>query len=61
MTNFYAIDTETSGFDSNEPIQIAVALFENGSILKTYNEYYMPTATISFDAWKTHGLSEQRL
>ena len=28
--NFYAIDTETSGFDTNEPIQIAAVLFVDG-------------------------------
>ena len=31
LTNFYALDTETSGFDFNYPVQIAVIRFENGA------------------------------
>ena len=31
MTNFYALDTETTGFDFNYPVQIAVIRFENGA------------------------------
>ena len=37
MRNFYALDTETSGFDHNEPIQIGVVLFEDGKPKKHYN------------------------
>ena len=29
-TNFYALDTETTGFSHNEPIQVAAVLFEKG-------------------------------
>ena len=45
-TNFYALDTETTGFRENEPIQIAVALFQNGVAVKSYNQYFLPKAKI---------------
>ena len=37
MTNFYAIDTETTGFHHNEPLQVGVVLFEDGKPKKHYN------------------------
>ena len=33
-TFFYALDTETTGFSSNEPIQIAAVLFKKGKAVK---------------------------
>ena len=36
-TNFYALDTETTGFDHNELIQVAVVLFINGEPVKKHN------------------------
>ena len=56
MTNFYALDTETTGFNSNEPIQIAAVIFENGKLVKCYNKYFNAEAPITHDAFKTHGL-----
>ena len=37
MKNFYAIDTETTGFDHNHPLQIAAVLFIDGKPKATYN------------------------
>lgn len=45
-TNFYALDTETTGFEKNHPIQVGVLLFEDGHVTRTYNEYFIPTVTI---------------
>ena len=36
-TNFYALDTETSGFENHEPLQVGVVLFEDGKPKKQYN------------------------
>ena len=36
-TNFYALDTETSGFKNHEPLQVGVVLFEDGTPKKQYN------------------------
>ena len=40
--NFYVLDCETSGFNHNEPIQIAVLVFENGRETARYNKYVLP-------------------
>ena len=33
-TNFYALDTETTGFTHNELIQVGVVLFKKGKAVK---------------------------
>lgn len=42
MTNFYAIDVETTGFKHNEPIQIAAVRYEDGEPADFYNTYFIP-------------------
>ena len=37
MVSFYALDTETSGFDHHEPLQIGAVLFKEGKPAKQYN------------------------
>lgn len=39
-TNFYALDTETTGFEFNQPVQIAAVRFENGKPKQWYNRYF---------------------
>jgi DNA polymerase III epsilon subunit-like protein len=36
-TNFYALDTETTGLTHNEPIQVGAVLFEKGLAVKKFN------------------------
>ena len=61
MTNFYALDSETTGFETNEPIQIAVILFRNGVEVDKFNEYYVPRSSITDDAFGSHGLTKTKL
>ena len=61
MTNFYAFDAETTGFETNEPVQIAVVLFQNGEVVDKFNEYYVPRSTITKEAFDTHGLTTTKL
>ena len=61
MTSFYAIDTETSGFDFNQPVQIAAVLFVDGKPKATNNQYLMTTKEIQPGAYAIHGLSNDKL
>ena len=61
MTNFYAIDTETSGFEHHEPLQVAAILFEDGKPTKQYNQYFLPTLKITEEATKVNGLTKEKL
>ena len=36
-SNFYALDTETTGLSHNEPIQIAAVLYKKGVAVKKFN------------------------
>ena len=59
--NFYALDTETSGFDYNRPIQIAVVRFDKGVAVEQYNQYFEPGVKMTKSAIDTHGLTEKEL
>ena len=59
--NFYVLDTETNGFDYNEPVQIAAVRFENGEQKDSYREYFMPKEPFSKSAKDTTGLSKKKL
>ena len=59
--NFIAIDTETNGFDRNEPIQIAIVYFIGGKFLKHCNYYYMPEVESNHAAIKIHGQTKSKL
>ena len=61
MKNFYAIDTETTGFDHNHPIQIAAILFVDGKPRSTYNQYLKTYKEIQPGAYGIHGLSKDKL
>ena len=61
MKNFYAIDTETTGFDHNHPIQIAAILFIDGNPRATINQYLMTAIEIQPSAYGIHGLSKEKL
>ena len=61
MRNFYALDTETTGFDHNHPLQIAAVLFIDGKPKATYNQYLRTTIEIQPDAYSIHGLSNDKL
>ena len=59
--SFYVLDTETSGFKHNEPIQIAVLLYIDGVESGRYNHFYMPDGRITKSAFKTHGKNKDVL
>ena len=59
--NFYILDTETSGFDHNEPIQVAALRFENGVEVERYNRFFLPQDRITESAKDTHGLTRKKL
>ena len=59
--NFYALDTETTGFTKNQPIQIALARFEDGVVAESYNQYIFPTCKIEKSGIDTHGLTKEEL
>ena len=61
MRNFYAIDTETSGFKHHEPLQVAVVLFEDGRPKTQYNQYFLPSKEITDEAISVNGLTLERL
>ena len=61
MKNFYALDTETTGFDHNHPIQIAAILFVDGKPRSTYNQYLKTSKEIQPGAYGIHGLSKDKL
>jgi len=48
--NFYVIDCETNGFDHNEPVQIAVLLFENGERKGRNMTYFIPENDFTIEA-----------
>ena len=60
-TNFYALDTKTTGAEKNHPIQVAVILYENGRPTERYNHYFMPTVKIGQRAKMVHGLTKKEL
>ena len=37
QTNFYALDTETTGFDHCRPLQVAIVLYMDGRAVKQFN------------------------
>lgn len=55
------MDTETTGFEFNELIQVAAVLFVNGEPVKKYNKYFLPAGEISHGARKIHGLTKEKL
>ena len=61
MTNFYAIDVETTGFMHNEPIQIAAVRFKNGEPADFFNTYFTPYHDIEDAATKVHQLTVKKL
>ena len=66
-TNFYVLDTETSGLTKdggkNEPIQIVALLYRNGirSEYERYNKYFIPQSKMTWQSIATHGLTEGAL
>ena len=61
MRNFYALDTETTGFDHNHPLQISAVLFIDGKPKATNNQYLMTAIEIQPEAYSIHGLSKEKL
>ena len=59
--NFYVLDTETSGFVHNEPIQVSAIRYEDGKPAARHNQYFMPKKEITDSAYRTHGLDELEL
>lgn len=59
--NFYVLDTETSGFEYNEPIQVSVLRYENGIQVDGYNQYFLPRFQMTDKAIKTHQLTRSIL
>ena len=59
--NFYVLDTETNGFETNEPIQISAVRFENGKEVDAHNKYLMPKSSVTDSARKTHGFEKKDL
>ena len=59
--NFYVLDTETSGFENNEPVQIAAVIFLDGEEDIAHNEYFIPKEKQTPSAIKTHGLTSKIL
>ena len=59
--NFYVLDTETGGFDHNEPIQIAAKRYEDGKEVAANNQYFLPTKRMTDSALKIHGLDRDKL
>ena len=61
MTNFYAIDTETTGFSHNHPLQIAAILILDGKPKARNVQYIKTNLPIQEDAYRIHGLTKDYL
>ena len=59
--NFYVLNTETNGFKHNEPIQIAILLYEKGKEIRRINRHFLPVNKITESARKTHGKTRKIL
>ena len=55
--NFYTLDTETTGFNKNELVQFAAALFIDGKEVSHMVKSIMPEGNFTESARKTNGLS----
>lgn len=59
--NFLALDTETTGFKHNQPLQVAVVRYDDGLAKEQFNQYYLPAVKVQSSAKKVHGLTKEEL
>ena len=59
--NFYAIDTETNGFKHNEPLQIAVVLYQDGQETESFNHFYTSDHPCTKEALELHRIGKKKL
>ena len=59
--NFFAVDTETSGKDYNDPVQVSIVIFKDWVEVDSYNRYFLPRHYITEEAQKIHGLTVEKL
>ena len=56
--NFYALDTETTGLNKDELVQVAAVLYQRGKEVKHHNAYFMPKGKFTQDAININGITK---